>query len=533
LLAAAKVMQLRGYRVVKKKLMKRFFVRLGRFFWSWGFLKFVLGLIVLVNLFYVEEDWRGARAWAITKARWETKGESFDYSSFIPPPIPDDQNLAAIPLFKLESVKDIEGRSQLYAVNLQKALGSDYPQDDLPSLGSWQKGELPDMDKIKQVIASNFAIVFKNEKPPDSTLAQFDVIYPFVADFIADASTRHSFRYSQNYYALLPPVVRPLGPVTLPIKLSKIITLHAILALHHQQSDLALEDIEANYTLASGLRRDPSLVGGLVAIGILAISHSGLYDGLACHCWNDVQLAEVEHALGRLNLLDDYQFSVRSEAAESVANLEFYRKSASENFVGEWFSLRTQNVPFILWAAPPWPGGWWDQNISKLVVFHFQELATVDPKNRLAFPKISLAIKQQIDEESTKWDGYAPWNIWFVMAASGQTEMMLKFAQAQVWIDEARISCALERYRLAHGVYPGSLDALAPDCIDALPHDVMNGQPYHYQLRPDGTFLLYSVGWNQTDDGGKIADKKDYQKSVDYDEGDWVWQVPTDLCITD
>jgi len=55
---------------------------------------------------------------------------------------------------------------------------------------------------------------------------------------------------------------------------------------------------------------------------------------------------------------------------------------------------------------------------------------------------------------------------------------------------------------------------------------IMNGQPFHYQFHPDGTYLLYSVGWNQTDDGGKIAYKKDNPKVMDYDEGDWVWPMP-------
>ena len=96
----------------------------------------------------------------------------------------------------------------------------------------------------------------------------------------------------------------------------------------------------------------------------------------------------------------------------------------------------------------------------------------------------------------------------------------------QVWIDETRIACALERYRLAQGVYPGALDTLAPAYIDELPHDIMNGQPYHYQLRPDGTYLLYSVGWNQTDDGGKVVFKKDAPLVIDYEQGDWVWPTP-------
>jgi hypothetical protein len=93
-------------------------------------------------------------------------------------------------------------------------------------------------------------------------------------------------------------------------------------------------------------------------------------------------------------------------------------------------------------------------------------------------------------------------------------------------VDEARIACALERYRLAHGVYPDSLDALAPAYIDALPHDIMTGDPYHYQLRPDGTFLLYSVGWNETDDGGTVVYEKDHPDRLDYQQGDWVWPTP-------
>ncbi len=54
--------------------MKRFFTRLGRLFWSWGFLKFVLWTATIIVLFYAEEDWRGARAWASTKAKWGGEG---------------------------------------------------------------------------------------------------------------------------------------------------------------------------------------------------------------------------------------------------------------------------------------------------------------------------------------------------------------------------------------------------------------------------------------------------------------------------
>ena len=76
-------------------------------------------------------------------------------------------------------------------------------------------------------------------------------------------------------------------------------------------------------------------------------------------------------------------------------------------------------------------------------------------------------------------------------------------------VDLARVAIALERYRLAHGEYPESLDALSPQFIDKLPHDIINGQPLHYRRTSDGQFVLYSVGWNETDDGGEVGLRKD------------------------
>ena len=98
-------------------------------------------------------------------------------------------------------------------------------------------------------------------------------------------------------------------------------------------------------------------------------------------------------------------------------------------------------------------------------------------------------------------------------------------AAIQSSIDLARVACALERYRLAHGEYPEALDALAPQFIANLPHDIINGQPLHYRRSDDGQFILYSVGWNETDDGGTVVFSKG-GSAVDRDKGDWVWQYP-------
>jgi hypothetical protein len=87
----------------------------------------------------------------------------------------------------------------------------------------------------------------------------------------------------------------------------------------------------------------------------------------------------------------------------------------------------------------------------------------------------------------------------------------------------ARVACALERYRIAHGEYPESLDTLLPRLIETVPHDVISWQPLKYHRTDNGEFALYSVGWNGTDDEGAVLLKKSPKGYIDYDKGDWVW----------
>ena len=100
-----------------------------------------------------------------------------------------------------------------------------------------------------------------------------------------------------------------------------------------------------------------------------------------------------------------------------------------------------------------------------------------------------------------------------------------RFAYAQTSVDLARVAIALERrYRLAHDEYPEALDTLLPQFMEKLPHDIINGQPLHYRRTSDGQFVLYSVGWNETDDGGEVGRIK--YGTPDISEGDWVWRYP-------
>ena len=66
----------------------------------------------------------------------------------------------------------------------------------------------------------------------------------------------------------------------------------------------------------------------------------------------------------------------------------------------------------------------------------------------------------------------------------------------------ARVSLAIQRYRLATGNLPDTLADLVPTYLDAVPEDPFDGRTLRYEKLETG-FVVYSVGEDRMDDGGK------------------------------
>ena len=79
---------------------------------------------------------------------------------------------------------------------------------------------------------------------------------------------------------------------------------------------------------------------------------------------------------------------------------------------------------------------------------------------------------------------------------------------------------AIEAYEDKHGPPPPSLVALVPDVLPELPIDPLHGLPFGYRLisAMDDPFkrgyLLYSIGWDQTDDNGLMPSPDDFDNYV-------------------
>jgi hypothetical protein len=157
--------------------------------------------------------------------------------------------------------------------------------------------------------------------------------------------------------------------------------------------------------------------------------------------------------------------------------------------------------------------------------FYFSVINMVKPEQAL-YDSIDLSKRivspQKMEEFQRDVDALQGLHVWqcYKLLASSAVPNCMKATQRmafnQTRADQAQIACALERYRLACHQYPETLNELVPQFIASLPHDIIGGQSLKYHRLSDGRFLLYSVGWNEIDDGGKFY-------PANFNKGDWTW----------
>ena len=144
-------------------------------------------------------------------------------------------------------------------------------------------------------------------------------------------------------------------------------------------------------------------------------------------------------------------------------------------------------------------------------------LQRCDPERGIA-AKGSIWETERIDQTvfDTANRRFHPYRILTHMLLPGLAKVDAKADRSLTTSRLAITVAGLERHRLATGSYPKALGDLVPKWVPAVPLDPMDGQPLRYRLNADGSFTVYGVGPNHTDDNGVFES----QQGQDLD---WVW----------
>ena len=464
----------------------------------------LVGLVTLLALLVTEENWRGKRDWENYKSEREAKGERFDLAAFTPKPVPPEQNFFATPflapLLDYEIVngearwRDSNGVAHAKSLGLVGgALVGDLEHGDLKAAQKYFRSN------------TNFPTRPQPQDAADDVLFALQKFEPILTELRA-ASERPAAVFSihpeRDMAARMEMfmVIRSMAQTAL---------LHALASLQAGNSSNALTDVRFMFRLGEALRGEPMLISHLVRIAILNLALQPVRRGLAEHRWSAAQLQELQGLLSSGDLLGDYGRMMRGERA-------FSNELMGQYIAGNFASMGGQNPGFKFL-------GWFElrglfyQNQIAINRLHEQiSLRVADAAAHRVYPeRCRTNAMLEVLGRST------PYNIFGRLLFPALQKAVSHYFRTESFFDQNVLACALERHRLAHGNYPETLAALAPQFIGKIPHDIIGGEPLHYRRTDDGKFLLYSIGWNEKDDGGTVAAKQ--QGRDDVENGDWVW----------
>ncbi|OIR08118.1 hypothetical protein GALL_96170 [mine drainage metagenome] len=452
--------------------------------------------VTLVAAAYLEEDWRGARAWTTYLAS-EAQGRIYGaqtpsavqpapelnfmcspvlagvlFQSYDKATVRD--YLRQLPVGFSDSTPWVEGRSldlAAFVAAQRKARPGDVAAG---SLGSTPTLAALELLKGSQVILA----------PLRNALATRPV-----SSVVKDSGTEHRLKGSEE------------SPnFDLLVSLMQTLDVDACANLAAGRSEVALEDSLACLRLSRGLlnARDVTLLDTLVGDYGVSLSLQPVWEGIRRHAWTDGQLVRLQHELDRVDELGSLTRSI------VVARQKLMVVMDDPTLMEAYFAPHRPGKR----RSPRWtmlgllPRGWAQQakiGISECVRTEIEMLRASNTPDFFA-RRNEMKASDRAFVVRAKYNPYARVAVPMLENFERITQLA---AVDSVDVALARTACALERYRLAAGAYPDSLVRLVPEYLPAVPKDVVNGRPLRYRTQSAGDYLLYSVGIDGVDNDGE------------------------------
>lgn len=339
--------------------------------------------------------------------------------------------------------------------------------------------------------------------------------------------------YSQGWGILLPHLAK--------LKQVEILTAaSAVAALHEGKFSEARTNLHNAMTLVRHYQVEPLTISHLVHISMAQIAIAATWEFLQSDRWTDGELAELQSDWQELEFFDSSEASFNMERALAIDFMQTVRKSYAQlmtaTFSGTtgspsgFFNDPAQTLKelyshYRYWS---WRSTWsYEEELSSLE----NSEATLKAIHRTELSGAFAPALKELDAsiaQINKLHTNAARHFMFVGQGGDEWRgtSLLKFADAEVGRRLLVTAIALKRYQLRHGNYPADLKALIPEFLRQVPIDLMDGQPLRYHRKPDGKFLLYSVGEDGEDNGGDAAEIAG-SKSKGWLKGhDAVWPQP-------
>jgi len=490
------------------KIVKWFFLILA------GIAVVVITALILAGVWV---SWSGHREWEQTRSALLARGEKLSLVELAPSPIPDNQNFFADPVW-LELADPADTKGNDFKKREPRLPEGKRQLDKLtPPLSAQEvtdlKKQFPDI-KWPKTIDARVSLVLGLARilnAPGSTAVEtqesaaciFALLAPCrpMMDYIKNLAKRPDARFPLVYQDGMVMNVLHLQYILRHAQLL-MVDAQANLVIHNSQA--ACDDVRLLFRLSKVEGNEPLLMSLLIRGVTISIIVAVIEKGITAHAWTETELADFQYQLGELHLLQDLPFTLRGDRGG------FNQMMQREISVNAGFSASPQGIirklrqvcgKIFLESDQAFYNKFIQQRIEIL------ESGKSPAKDRPLFAEV---------EEMNRNPSLRFQHFLSLLAISPLPGTVQRICYTQDQVIQARIACALERYRLTYDTYPQTLSALVPDYMPSLPDDPLTLQPMKYRLVNPDEFQLWSVGWNLTDEGGKQGDS--------IRNGDWVWR---------
>jgi hypothetical protein len=290
--------------------------------------------------------------------------------------------------------------------------------------------------------------------------------------------------------------------------LANLLWLDVALLAHDKQPDAALQSCRALLNAGRSVGDEPLILSHLVRIGCQRVAIDAIERTLAQGQASEEALAVTQHLLvdevNQPNLLH----ALRGERAYGDILMGWMEAGDPRGYGGA--SFRGMSISNLVM------GGWLTANRASRLTFMTEavEIAKLPPNEQ--------PDRFQVLDEKVKALPQDYRTVFVSLSMPAVIKMAESFRRSRADLRCAIATLAAERYRLAHGRWPETLQELVPNFIPELLLDPYDRKPLRFKRLDDGG-LIYSVGPDRKDDGGKI-DRKNYT-APGTDMGFRLWNV--------
>ena len=402
-----------------------------------------------------------------------------------------------------------------------------FPRDTIAPAALWAPVDLNRL-RVEAAGSNSFRVSLNRSQFWFSTAADYlELTDQFETDFdmIREALKRPYARMGGDYEQ---PVAMPIPDFVCIRVLAQTLAQRAQCLLLLGQPERALRELTLCHDLSRLLEARPtakpmSLVAAMINVAVTGLYLDTVADGLRLQAWQGPQLSELQKQIEDINLPHYVAQAFQSETAGLCRALETMEIKTFLSFGPPTTNLwqMIKNPESLLFSAIP--RGWVYQNMAVVALHRQKVIDGFDPARAIVLPHLLDSVGR---EANIEFSHFSPYTFLAARALPNWIRAWQTLARNQTMANEALVVCALKRYRLAHGQYPETLDGLVPQYVEKLPHDIIGGQPLKYRRTDDGQFVLYSIGWNEKDDGGTVVLTDSKPPRVNLDKGDWVWEYP-------